>query len=162
FAIARCETERPPLISVSPGHASECWRAQELYASSVRVPTRSGADDPATEAASKIGQSSATGVRPGTAGHDGPPSGNGVLLEVDDLHVTFPVKRGPLLRREALLLKAVDGVSFGIRESETFSIVGESGCGKTTTARAVLKVELPTGGRIRWQGQDLDELSEQD
>jgi oligopeptide/dipeptide ABC transporter ATP-binding protein len=84
------------------------------------------------------------------------------LLEVDDLHVTFPVTRGPLLRREALLLKAVDGVSFGISERETFSIVGESGCGKTTTARAVLKVEVPTGGRIRWQGKDLDDLSDQD
>jgi oligopeptide transport system ATP-binding protein len=84
------------------------------------------------------------------------------LLHVDDLHVFFPRQRGPFLRRETLLLKAVDGVSFDVREGETFSIVGESGCGKTTTARAVLKVEVPTSGRILWQGKDLQDLDDRE
>ncbi len=84
------------------------------------------------------------------------------LVKVDDLHVFFPVKRGPLLRRETVLLKAVDGVSFDISEGETFSIVGESGCGKTTMTRAILKVEMPTSGRILWQGKDLLEIDKQE
>jgi oligopeptide/dipeptide ABC transporter ATP-binding protein len=84
------------------------------------------------------------------------------LLQVDDLHVFFPVQRGPLLRRRTMTLKAVDGVSFEIKEGETFSIVGESGCGKTTTARTILKVETPTSGSIRWNGKDLAHLDEQE
>jgi oligopeptide/dipeptide ABC transporter ATP-binding protein len=84
------------------------------------------------------------------------------MLEVDDLHVFFPVRRGSLLRCKTLTLKAVDGVSFDIKEGETFSIVGESGCGKTTTARAILNVETPTGGTIRWQGKSLAEIDGQE
>jgi oligopeptide/dipeptide ABC transporter ATP-binding protein len=84
------------------------------------------------------------------------------MLQVDDLHVFFPVRRGSLLRRETMTLKAVDGVSFNVMEGETFSIVGESGCGKSTTARAVLKVETPTSGSVRWQGKSLDELDPQE
>ena len=82
------------------------------------------------------------------------------LLAVDDLHVHFEVRRGPLLRRKLSTLKAVDGVSFEVREGETFSIVGESGCGKTTTARTVLHVETPTAGQVRWQGRDLATLED--
>ena len=82
------------------------------------------------------------------------------LLAVEDLHVHFHVRRGPLLRRETLLLKAVDGVSFDIEVGETFSIVGESGCGKTPTARTILTVETPTAGQVRWQGRSLAELDD--
>jgi oligopeptide/dipeptide ABC transporter ATP-binding protein len=84
------------------------------------------------------------------------------LLSVDDLHVHFPVRRGPLLRRRTVTLKAVDGVSFEVREGETFSIVGESGCGKTTTARAILKVETPTSGSIHWHGRNLADIDDQE
>ena len=65
-----------------------------------------------------------------------------------------------MLRRKTLILKAVDGVSFDVKEGETFSIVGESGCGKTTTARAILKVETPTSGSIHWQGRNLRDIDE--
>src|SRR5215831_14700565 len=82
------------------------------------------------------------------------------LLSVDDLHVHFPVRRGPLLKRKTVTLRAVDGVSFEVRAGETFSIVGESGCGKTTTSRAILKVEKPTSGRIVWEGKDLADIDE--
>jgi oligopeptide/dipeptide ABC transporter ATP-binding protein len=84
------------------------------------------------------------------------------MLQVDDLHVYFAVQRGPLLQRQAITLKAVDGVSFAVEQGETFSIVGESGCGKTTTARAILKVETPTSGRILWQGRDLEAIDRQE
>jgi oligopeptide/dipeptide ABC transporter ATP-binding protein len=89
-------------------------------------------------------------------------SGGQPLLQVDDLHVFFPVRRGPVLRRKTVTLKAVDGVSFEVRQGETFSIVGESGCGKTTTARAILKVETPTSGSIHWQGKNLEHIDEQE
>ena len=72
------------------------------------------------------------------------------------------MRRGPLLRRQTLTLKAVDGVSFDVKEGETFSIVGESGCGKTTTSRAILKVETPTSGSILWQGRNLADMDEQE
>lgn len=91
-----------------------------------------------------------------------PPFQSPSLIKVEDLHVFFPVKRGRFLRRETVLLKAVDGVSFDVSEGETFSIVGESGCGKTTLTRAILKVEMPTSGRILWQGKDLLEIDEQE
>ena len=82
------------------------------------------------------------------------------LLRVEDLHVHFEVRRGPLLRRQTLTLRAVDGVSFEIMPGATFSIVGESGCGKTTTARTILKVETPTAGTVRFEGRSLTELDE--
>ena len=83
------------------------------------------------------------------------------LLRVENLRVFFNVRRGSWLDRETILLKAVDGVSFEAKEGETFSIVGESGCGKTTTARAVLKVEPPHGGRILWNGLDIADIDEE-
>src|SRR5262249_36749177 len=96
-----------------------------------------------------------------TAVHPIAPSPRQPMLQVDDLHVFFPVRRGPLFHRETLTLKAVDGVSFEVKEGQTFGIVGESGCGKTTTARTILKVETPTIGRVLWQGRNLAELDEQ-
>jgi oligopeptide/dipeptide ABC transporter ATP-binding protein len=84
------------------------------------------------------------------------------IIEVQELKTYFPVKRGSLLNRQTVMLKAVDGVSFAIPEGETFSLVGESGCGKTTTARSILMIEQPTDGRILWQGEDVQSLGEAD
>jgi oligopeptide/dipeptide ABC transporter ATP-binding protein len=145
---------------VAPGHASECWRAEELYASPVALQGKDRIGIATTPPSSDAERGDRAARSP--AGDGARPPGGRSLLEVDDLHVAFPVKRGALLRRETLLLKAVDGVSFTIGEGETFSLVGESGCGKTTTARAVLKVEAPSDGRIRWQGKDLEGLDERD
>ena len=80
------------------------------------------------------------------------------LLEVRDLRMHFPVRRG-LFRRQAGWVRAVDGVTFSIREGETLGLVGESGCGKSTTGRCVLRVYQPTGGQIvyrRADGQVVD------
>lgn len=84
--------------------------------------------------------------------------GRNPLLQISDLHVHFNVRRGPLLNRTNAILKAVDGVSFEIKPGETFSLVGESGCGKSTTARAILKVETPTRGDVMWRGRSLAQL----
>jgi oligopeptide transport system ATP-binding protein len=82
------------------------------------------------------------------------------LLEVRDLTVHFPFTRGPFFRREHGAVRAVDGVSFTIREGETLGLVGESGCGKSTTARAILNLVPITSGEVRWQGQRIDGLND--
>ena len=81
------------------------------------------------------------------------------LLVVEGLQKYFPVTRGILFQREVAAVKAVDGVSFAIREGETLGVVGESGCGKSTMARCILKLLEPTGGRISYRGKDITNLS---
>ncbi len=89
-------------------------------------------------------------------------SANGRLLEVDDLVVHYPVVRGLLgamARRPQQVVRAVDGVSFAVERGELLALVGESGCGKTTTAQTVLRLLEPVGGRIAFQGQEITTLS---
>ncbi len=80
------------------------------------------------------------------------------LLEVRNLKQYFPVKGG-FLGRTINQVKAVDDVTFDIYEGETLSVVGESGCGKSTTGRAILRLEEPTDGKVHFQGEDLLALS---
>ena len=86
--------------------------------------------------------------------------GGSPLLEVDDLRVWFPIKSGLIFDRHVGDVRAVDGVSFSIARGETLGLVGESGCGKTTVGRAVLRLYKPTGGRITFAGRDITELGE--
>ena len=134
WAIPKCHAERPPAIAIKPGHISECWRAEELHAFPAKLEVRASAN----------GEAQRIGAAPRANAPVTSAQSTRALLEIDDLHVVFPVRRGPLLQRETLLLKAVDGVTFEIREGETVSVVGESGCGKSTMARAILKVQPPT------------------
>ena len=80
------------------------------------------------------------------------------LIEVNDLKKHFPIRKG-ILRRPAGAVRAVDGVSFAIEEGETLGLVGESGCGKTTVGRTVLRLIEPTSGEIRVRGQEISGLS---
>jgi oligopeptide transport system ATP-binding protein len=88
----------------------------------------------------------------------GPGARGDVILEVRNLVKHFPVGGGFLGGKPALV-KAVDGVSFSIRRGETLGLVGESGCGKTTTGRCILQLERPTSGQIVFEGRDLIALS---
>ena len=77
------------------------------------------------------------------------------LLEVSDLVKHFPIRKGVVFVREQGRVRAVDGVSFNVRRGETFGIVGESGCGKSTTARLITRLLEPTEGRIVYDGNDI-------
>ena len=79
------------------------------------------------------------------------------LLQVQDLSVHFPIYKG-VIRREVGRVRAVDGVSFDVARGETLGLVGESGCGKSTTGRAVLRLYKPTGGRVLFEGADIAHL----
>ena len=80
-----------------------------------------------------------------------------VLVSVENLKVHFPIHKG-VIRRQVGTIKAVDGVSFDIKRRETLGLVGESGCGKTTTGRAILRLYRVTDGRITVDGQDITTL----
>jgi oligopeptide transport system ATP-binding protein len=84
------------------------------------------------------------------------------LLETHDLQKYFPVTSGLLLGRVKAWVKAVDGISFYVAEGETLGVVGESGCGKTTTAKLVMAQEAATGGTIEFRGQDVTKLRKND
>jgi len=81
------------------------------------------------------------------------------LLEVKGLRMHFPIAEGVLLRRQIGEVKAIDGVDFSLKRGETLGLVGESGCGKTTTGRCILQLERPTAGQILYDGTDINGLS---
>ena len=87
-----------------------------------------------------------------------PQKKSSVLLEVKNLQKHYPIRKG-LLSRISNYVYAVDGVSFSIYEGETLGLVGESGCGKSTVGRTILKLIDPTAGELIWQGERIDELS---
>jgi peptide/nickel transport system ATP-binding protein len=94
-----------------------------------------------------FGRSSAT-----LAGADEP------LVEVRELVKHFPITRGVIFQRQIGAVRAVDGVSFDVRRGETLGIVGETGCGKSTTAKLIMRLLDPTAGRVRFDGQDITGL----
>jgi len=81
------------------------------------------------------------------------------LLVVDNVTKYFPITRGIIFQKQIGAVKAVDGVSFAVREGETLGVVGESGCGKSTMARCVMRLLEPTSGRIVFRNRDITKLS---
>ena len=93
-------------------------------------------------------------ARPRSNALDASPAGGQPLLQVRDLQTWFPIRRG-ILSRVAGYVKAVDGVSFDIEPGKTLGLVGESGCGKTTVGRSILRLIPATGGTVRYKGEDF-------
>jgi oligopeptide/dipeptide ABC transporter ATP-binding protein len=87
------------------------------------------------------------------------PGAGSELLVVEDLKKHFPVTRGILIQRQVASVKAVDGVSFTVRSGETLGVVGESGCGKSTMARCIMRLLDPTAGKVVFEGRDITRLS---
>ena len=77
------------------------------------------------------------------------------VLRVEDLKVHFPITSGVIVRRQVGTVKAVDGVSFAVGRGETLGLVGESGCGKSTTGLAVLRMLDITSGKVEFEGEDI-------
>ncbi len=85
-------------------------------------------------------------------------SQNNILLDVQDLKMYFPITQGTIIQRHVGDIKAVDGISFAIQQGETLGLVGESGCGKSTTGRAILQLYRPTAGNVLFKAEDLTQL----
>ncbi len=133
LAFERCRREPPQLLALPAGQRARCHLREE------------GAAAPRAGAALGVPAAAATAQ-------------TALLLEVADLKVHFPIRRG-LLRRVVGQVKAVDGVSLQIREGRTLALVGESGSGKTTVGKAILQLIRPTAGSVRAGGIELGRLS---
>jgi ABC-type oligopeptide transport system ATPase subunit len=83
-----------------------------------------------------------------------------IILQVQNLVKHFPILGGSVFARSIGVVRAVDGVSFTVNQGETFGLVGESGCGKTTIGRCILQLERPTAGQVVFAGQELTGLTE--
>src|SRR5437016_27963 len=84
------------------------------------------------------------------------------LLLVENLKKYFPVTRGIIFQKQVAAVKAVDGVSFSVKKGETLGVVGESGCGKSTMARCIMRLLEATDGRVVFDGRDITRLSRSD
>ncbi|HKX39053.1 MAG TPA: dipeptide ABC transporter ATP-binding protein [Burkholderiales bacterium] len=133
FVFERCRVEAPRLLEPRPGHLARCHLRE------------SGAAAPRT-------------AQPVSEARTAEEGGGKVLLEVNELKVHFPIRRG-VFRRTVGHVKAVDGVSFELAEGRTLALVGESGCGKTTTGKALLQLIAPSSGSVRFEGREIASAS---
>ena len=165
---SRCrpQGEAAPDRGPAPGHA---FRAGRLPVSAA-LPVRGRAVATGASAATR-GRAGALGrvLQPGSrerlggaegGGDRAAMSADGNLVEVEKLKVWFPIKSGIFLDRHIGDVRAVDDVSFVIRRGETLGLVGESGCGKSTVGRTLLRLYKPTAGKIVFDGQDITSLGE--
>jgi peptide/nickel transport system ATP-binding protein len=136
MAEPRCSETRPPLEPLDAEHLVACIRADETATLGRRAAAVSLVAPPVVE----------------------PQSNADVVLEARQLTKHFPLARGTIFGRRFGTVKAVDGVDFVLRRGETLGLVGESGCGKTTTARLVLSLERPTSGGVFFRGRDIHSL----
>jgi peptide/nickel transport system ATP-binding protein len=139
-AWSRCGSEAPGWHEAGPGHAVRC----HLYDQA------SGTKDHGSEF--RIASTAASAATGNTLEE------GATLLDVTDLKVHFPIRRG-LFKRTVGQVRAVDGVSLGLTFGRTLALVGESGCGKTTAGKGILQLLKPSGGSVRFAGEELTKLT---
>ena len=155
-ATDRCRTDEPPLTGVTRAHLFSCWHP-------VDGPAGAGAPDGrAAAAAADGGAAPALAVAGRPDAQDGAVPAGTPLLEVHDLVKEFPVTAGAILQRRVASVHAVSNVSFTVQAGETFGLVGESGCGKTTIGRVVVALERPDSGHVLLAGQNISALAKGD
>jgi oligopeptide/dipeptide ABC transporter ATP-binding protein len=140
YAQDRCREEEPSLLGESPDHRFACFY-------------------PVGEAEKKNATITAVEPPPAAPPTAAPVTGTGSLLSIEHLVKDFPVTKGAVLQRRVGSVSAVADVSFGVRQGETFGLVGESGCGKTTIGRVIVGLDKPTSGVINFEGKDLAKVS---
>ena len=116
------------------------------------------APDPGAAFGSQETPAASAPVSTGTGTGTGTGAGGDALVQVRDLVKHFPLTRGIVIQRKVGAVQAVDGVSFDVSRGETLGIVGETGCGKSTTARLIMRLLEPTSGEVRFDGQDITHL----
>ena len=138
----------PALREIAAGHHSACWRADGIAAGTL------------IDSAPNVARNASVEIAPHPAAHE---MAAQPLLAVDHLQKYFTIKAAGagFLSSKTATVKAVDDVSFSIAPGETLGLVGESGCGKTTVGRTILKLEEPTAGTIRFAGTDVTRHSAQ-
>jgi peptide/nickel transport system ATP-binding protein len=155
YAQDTCRASEPPLGGDTPGHRYACFfpvgMVEDAARAGVRTPRGPGAGESAAPAAPGAGRQA-----PAAAGQDG------ALLRVERLVKNFPVTAGAVLQRKIGEVSAVADVSFTARRGQTFGLVGESGCGKTTIGRLIVGLEKPSSGSIWFGDRDLSRLGSRD
>jgi peptide/nickel transport system ATP-binding protein len=136
-----CRAAEPALLEVSYLHSAACIRSAELEAVGADAAAVFEVEDVATSALESVPRAERTEV-----------------LRVDELVKTFAVSKGVVFRRRVGTVQAVAGVSFDLREGETLGVVGESGCGKSTTLLQILELTPPESGSVQVLGQDVGSL----
>jgi peptide/nickel transport system ATP-binding protein len=158
-----CRREDPPFVELAPGHHSLCHFAREVFQEGQAGRAgQAGLAGSGQAGQPHVGQArlAGAGQAHGAAGADA-----NTLITVTDLKVHFDLGGGSVLDRLTggqsirQVVRAVDGVSFSVRRGETLGLVGESGCGKTTLGRAILRLTEPTGGKVQFGDLDLTTLS---
>jgi peptide/nickel transport system ATP-binding protein len=145
-----CRRAEPPLASGEPGHFFACWNP-------VDGPLAPAAPDPAAAAAAAPGSAAPGSAKSAVTAPAGRPRGaDGPALSVTDLVKEFAVTSGARSARGTV--KAVSGVSFSVNAGETFGLVGESGCGKTTIGRMIVALEPPNHGSVHSEGTEVTSL----
>jgi peptide/nickel transport system ATP-binding protein len=146
--VDRCREEPPlaPIPGAAPAavtHLAACWRSDEIEHNEPEPAEVFGVEEEQAQASPTLGDQRSTLPR---------------VLDVVDLVKHYPVTTGTIFKRRVGTVHAVDGVSFDIRQGEALGLVGESGCGKTTTLMEILGLEAPRGGRIEVLGSDVATL----